>query len=382
MKNIKNKKLLIILVIYLFITIFFCIKNVVLFINIINPLFWSCIILYFIFNKKNIYLRLEKKDKNYLYITVLSFIYIISYFYLGSYFGFVKSPYNHKISSIMNNIFIQVIPIIGIEITRTIITLKNKNNKILIYFITILLVFLEINYKSVIDIIFNKKELFEYICKDIIPAFINGTLYTYLTLKTSYISTLIFRINIKLVALLSPFLPNLDWFINSSFNILFPIIIYLIYKYIFLKQKEDVRMKKQNIYYKLSYIITIIILILLICFMVGVFRYEPITILSNSMSQIFSKGYVVIYKKINVDEIKNLPINSIIIYSKQEKNIAHRIINKIKEDNNILFETKGDNNNEPDMELVKIEQVKGVYVFHIKYIGYPSVWLYDYFNIE
>lgn len=381
MEKIKKNKILIILVSYLFINIFCCIKNLVLFINIINPLFWSCIILYFIFNKKNIYLRFEKKDKHYLYITMLSFIYIVSYFCLGNYFGFVKSPYNHKISSVMNNIFTQIIPIIGIEITRTFIIKKNKNNKILIYFLTALLFFLEINYKSFIDIISNKKELFEYICKDIIPAFINGTLYTYLTVKTSYISTLIFRINIRLMTLLSPFFPNLDWFINSSFNILFPIIIYLIYKYVFIKQKEDVRRKRQNIYYKLSYIITIIILILLICFMVGAFKYEPITILSNSMSQIFSKGDVVIYKKINTDEIENLPINSIIIYTKQDKNIAHRIINKIKKDNNVLFEKKGDNNKESDLELVKIEQVKGVYVFNIKYIGYPSVWLYDYFNI-
>ena len=382
MKNIKNNKLLIILVIYLFITIFFYIKDFVLLINIINPLFWSCITFYFIFNKKNIFLRCKKKDKNFIYITVLSIIYIIFYFYLGNYFGFVKSPYNHKISSIMDNIFIQIMPIIGIEVTRIFIITKNKSNKFLIFFTTVLLVLLEINYKSLINIVLNKKELFEYIYQGIIPAFINGILYTYITIKTSYISSLIFRVNIKLLNLLVPILPNLDWFVYSAFNILFPIMMYLIYKYVLFKQRIDTRKRKQDNYYKLSYIITIILLIILVCFMVGVFKYEPITILSNSMSQIFSKGDVVIYKKINGDEIKNLPINSIIIYSKQEKNIAHRIINKVEEDNNILFETKGDNNNEPDSELVKIDQVKGVYVFHIKYIGYPSVWLYDYFNIE
>lgn len=382
MKNIKNNKLLIILVIYLFITIFFYIKDFVLLINIINPLFWSCITFYFIFNKKNIFLRCKKKDKNFIYITVLSIIYIIFYFYLGNYFGFVKSPYNHKISSIMDNIFIQIMPIIGIEVTRIFIITKNKSNKFLIFFTTVLLVLLEINYKSLINIVLNKKELFEYFYQGIIPAFINGILYTYITMKTSYISSLIFRVNIKLLNLLVPILPNLDWFVYSAFNILFPIMMYLIYKYVLFKQRIDTRNRKQNNYYKLSYIITIILLIILVCFMVGVFKYEPITILSNSMSQIFSKGDVVIYKKINGDEIKNLPINSIIIYSKQEKNIAHRIINKVEEDNNILFETKGDNNNEPDSELVKIDQVKGVYVFHIKYIGYPSAWLYDYFDIE
>ena len=27
-----------------------------------------------------------------------------------------------------------------------------------------------------------------------------------------------------------------------------------------------------------------------------------------------------------------------------------------------------------------IEQISGMYVFHVKYIGFPSIWLYEYFN--
>ncbi len=345
--------------------------------NIITLLFWGCIILYFIYNKNKVYVRFSKKNKYYLYSIIMSAFYIIVYFSLGFYFGFAKSPYNHSISSVIKNIFIQIIPIIGIELARTIIIIRNKNNKKIIIFTTILLILLEINYKTVIDIFQDKEEFFKYNCQTLIPTIINGILYTYLTTKTLYPTSLIYRVNIELVTLLAPLLPNIDWFVSSSLKIIMPAIIYLVYKYKITKQRYNTRNNKRNI---LLYIITIIILILIISFMIGVFKYEPITILSNSMSPAITKGDVVIYKKLTTEEISQLPINTIIIYKAQDKNIMHRIVKKIENDGNTLFETKGDNNNKSDMELVKIDQIKGVYVCHIKYIGYPSVWLYYYFS--
>ena len=96
----------------------------------------------------------------------------------------------------------------------------------------------------------------------------------------------------------------------------------------------------------------------------------------------FSRGDVLIFKKLNNEELKEIPENAIIIYSIGEQNIAHRVIKKKKKNDIVWYQTKGDNNNVPDTNLVKIEQIKGVYEFRIKYIGFPSVWLYSYFNNE
>ena len=96
------------------------------------------------------------------------------------------------------------------------------------------------------------------------------------------------------------------------------------------------------------------------------------------MAQTFVRGDVVIFEKISNKE--DIPINSIIIYSFGEQNIAHRVVDKIEKNNTVMYQTKGDNNNAPDTDLVPIEKIKGIYVFHIKYIGFPSIWLYDYFN--
>lgn len=405
MKNLKNKELLLMIVIYLFIAILFYVNNATLFINIINPLFWSGIIIFYLCrikrvqirrendeyknyeklpNKciKKVYIRGKNNKKYYICTTLISLAYICIYFSLGIILGFSKSPYNHNIINIIKNILIQVLPIIGIELTRILVISRNKNNRSLIATATILLILIEINYKNLIDIFTNKKELFEYMCQEIIPIIANGILYTYLTLKTSSKSSLIYRVIVKLTILLSPILPNLDWFVLGSLNVLTPTIIYFFYKYTFTNEKRDIRKRTQNIYNKLSFIIAITFSITLVCFMLGLFKYEPIAILSNSMSPIFSRGDIVIFKKVSDEELQELPINSIIVYSKQDQNIAHGIIDKIEKNGKIYYQTKGINNEEPDMKLVETEQIKGIYVFHIKYMGYPSIWLYDYFNLE
>ena len=119
----------------------------------------------------------------------------------------------------------------------------------------------------------------------------------------------------------------------------------------------------------------------IIGFMIGIFKYEVISVISNSMSPLFESGDAVIYKKLNNDELKNISEGSIIIYSIGNKNIAHRVVNIIKDNDIILYQTKGDQNNMSDTNLVEINQIKGVYVFCIKYIGFPSVLLYEYFSL-
>ena len=120
----------------------------------------------------------------------------------------------------------------------------------------------------------------------------------------------------------------------------------------------------------------------LVAFMLGAFKCEPVTIVSNSMLPTYSRGDVIIYEKMSSDDLKKLEKNSIIVYRVENQMVAHRVVNVIQDNGTIKFQTKGDNNNGPDTDLVAINQVVGVYRLHLKYIGYPSVWLNDFFNDE
>lgn len=374
--KIKNKKLLLILLIYLFITISLTIKKYIYYINIINPLFWGSILIYLICNTKKYYTRFYINKKYLACMIVISSIQISAFFYIGFILGFTKSPYNHDIISILKNVIIQILPIIGIEITRAIIVNRNKNNKLILIFISIISILIETKYNILINLYSNKEELFKYICSTIIPLIANNILFTYLTLNGACSLVLIYRVLKELAILLLPIFPDTDWFINGSTDVVSSIIIYVIFKYKIIKEKRDRENKKE----KISYILTITISIIIISFMIGIFKYEPIAIMSDSMSPTFNRGDIIIFKKIKNSELEKIPKNSIIIYSIKNQNIAHRVIKTIKKEEKTLYQTKGDSNNMADVELVKTNQIKGVYMFHIKYIGFPSVWLYDYFN--
>ena len=192
MRYLKNKDLLLILTIYTFVTIYIITEENVLYTNTINPLFWSCIIIYLLWYTKHNYIRFFKDKKYLIHIIVISCIHVIIYFYLGFIFGFSKSPYNHEIQSIFYNIIIYVIPIIGIEMTRGILIVQNKNNKLALVYTTIVLFLIGINYNVYTQLFSNKEQFFQYNCSYIIPAISANILYTYLTIKGSFILPLIF----------------------------------------------------------------------------------------------------------------------------------------------------------------------------------------------
>ncbi len=374
MQGLKSRGLLTVIIFYLLITICLIIYNDVIYINVINPLFWSAIFSYLIWQMRSFYVRLSKNNRKYLiYIVVISCIHVLFYFYIGFIMGFVKSPYQHSFWAILKNSVIQILPVISMEVVRGVMISRNKENKVLIVGITIILILLEINYHEIIRLFFSKKELFQYVCSTILPLIPCNILYTYLTVKGSCLLSIIYRLFSEFILILLPILPDIDWFVTGSACILLPTITGIIFKYCFIKEK------KKDVMDKISYGISIGLLIILICFVIGAFQYEPIAILSNSMKPTFSRGDVIVYKKVSDNELNQIPTGTIIVYNIESQNIAHRVVDIVKKDNKVFYRTKGDSNNAPDIKLVQTNQIKGIVVCNISYIGFPSVWLYEYF---
>lgn len=373
MSAIKNKKILLIFILYTALTIFFKIYNSSLYANILNPLFWLVMIEYLIINIKENYIRFPNNRKFNFYMIIIASIHIVAYFYAGFMLGFSKNPYSQDVNSILKNLIIKVLPIVGIELARGSIIAENKHNKKAIILLTILTSLVEINYVSLFSEMSSRKNFFEYVCSTIIPLIAYQSLFTYLSLIGSYVLPLIFRIFSALIIIFLPILPNINWFVTGSASLLSATIVYALYRYKFLKNSESF---KNKINWKKSFAMVIILLVL-VCFMMGFFKYKAIVILSNSMFPVFSRGDILIYKKVEASELKNADI---IIYKIENQFVAHRIINIINSDNNFFFQTKGDMNNIPDDNLVDQNQVVGVYCFKIKYMGFPAIWFNEFLN--
>ena len=108
----------------------------------------------------------------------------------------------------------------------------------------------------------------------------------------------------------------------------------------------------------------------------GLFKYQPIAVLSGSMSPTFNRGDAVVVNKLTTREKGELKKGDIIQYVSGTKYVVHRIVDITNDERgNKLFITKGDHNNTVDADKVALENVKGKVSFVIPLIGYPSVWL-------
>ena len=366
---IKSKKFELLLFSYLIFTIILPIFTLSLFQNYLNPLFCLLIITYLVWH----YFRHNLPNlENSKHSLIISLLFLSIYFALGFIFGFGKNPYNQDIISFLKNAFVYIIPIIALELSRIYLVKKYKNNKKALILITILTTLLEINYGIIFKLLDSRKYLFRYLITNVLPLIGENILFTYLVYKYNSTLPLIMKLINKTAILSFPILPNLNSFLTGSFKLIELLLLYIIFQYHYIK-KESLRTF-------LTYLITLFLSTILVLFMAGLFKYKPIAIVTGSMNPTFNRGDFIIYKSLSNKELENLNEGTIIVFKVNNKYIAHRIVQKVNENGNISYITKGDSNNVNDSIEVNIKQIKGEYIARIKYLGYPSIWLNEYLN--
>lgn len=98
------------------------------------------------------------------------------------------------------------------------------------------------------------------------------------------------------------------------------------------------------------------------------FGYKPLTILSNSMQPAFRAGDVIIINTALVPKE-----NDIITFKRPDKMlVTHRIVGVKSNKEGVLFQTKGDFNNNEDELLITEEEILGVQTLVIPYAGYAA----------
>ena len=241
-------------------------------------------------------------------------------------------------------------------------------------------ILLEIDYTTFYNNLSSLESSFKYISSTIIPIIFGNILYSYLSRKGSYKLVLVYRIPIALYTILSPLIPSHDWFLLGIKGVVVPTIIYLVMKrFSGYRDERTVNRKKVSL---IGYIPFFIVIIIFVLFMAGVFKYKLVAILSNSMNPVFYRGDAVLYSKLNEKEAENIKTNTIIVYNKEGQVIVHRVIDRFYKDGEVKYYFKGDNNISRDFDPVSPDQIIGKYEFRIKYIGYPSVLLYELFKKE
>lgn len=105
----------------------------------------------------------------------------------------------------------------------------------------------------------------------------------------------------------------------------------------------------------------------------GIGNYKIMSVLSGSMRPVFNPGDVIIGKTVN--SIEDIKTGDIITFRSNSSLVTHRIMRTTSKNGIACFQTKGDNNNVEDSQLVKMESVVSKYLFRIPLLGFLIVYL-------
>ena len=297
-------------------------------------------------------------------IIIYLFIYYILYFLSGILVGYTESPFVHDFIMILKNILPVFLIIIFQEFIRgkLLVSTIRKDRIIITMIFTFLTSITLLKQYNIND----GKEILLLFGLVLLPSITKNILCTYLTYEFSYKVSICYRSITELIIYIIPIFPLVSTYIESILLFLLPMIILdKVYNLGIRKEKEIVRKKG------ITTIPLIIFVVCVLCLISGIFRYQMISIGSNSMNPVIQRGDTIIFDK----EYKKVKKGDILVFSNDGVIVVHRVIEIKNNGGKIYYRTKGDNNRVADQDLISHDQIIGIMKWRIPYIGYPSVWI-------
>ena len=328
------------------------------------------------------YNKYNKENNNTIIFTTILLIIYISFYYLLGLISSYETNYAYILYKYINKIdVIKIILIVVIsELIRSAIInkiyIKDKKLNINIILFVIIYVLIDMNISIRVQAFNSIKQFYLLLGMVIMPSISKNILLNFLTKNKKSKSSIIYRLINDLYIFLLPITPVINLYYESIILVVFPYLYYLIYCSFFVKLTIKESMKNKSIKNRLANVIYVAILLVIIAVVSGTFKCSILSIASESMTGTIDKGDVIVLHKVNKKELEE---GKIIIFEKNGSLFVHRIIEMYTDDKGSMFITKGDANETKDMWVVYEDDIKGVYDFRIKYIGYPSVWLRELF---
>lgn len=376
----KSKTMTIGIIILMFLYALFSYSNWVkqnnfIYLYIINPIFWLTLASFLRFSIGKTYEKKKNKKEMIEYCCIGVLVYIITYMISGLFITFGKNPYSTTIFGIITNLWILAVAIIAKEYIRykLVQNVYEKDKIIIAVMVSIVYIIIDFNISRFFYGTITIAYIVKQIAQTLIPLIAKNVLYSYISINSGYIPSIVYELGTKLYIWLSPILPNAPWIMVAIIDGVIPIILFVYMRYT--NNKKDIFKSKEKIdATNPKNIIPLVIgIILAIWFAIGIFPIKPVAIATGSMEKELAVGDVAIIKKCNSNDVI---VGDIIEYQMEGYTVIHRIIEKKQKNGQFYFITKGDNNKSPDALEVREEQLIGKVIFKIKYIGYPAIWLH------
>lgn len=321
-----------------------------------------------------------KKDVFLAIITTLLVYYFITYF-LGLFFGFVRTAYSLAPFNILRNMFPFILIIVAQELLRYTIYSKPNQSIIAVILGYVIFVMLDVNLAIHLYNIGTYLGITKMICLVIFPSITKNILLTYITKSVGYENAMFYLAITQLSKFVFPIFPDFGQYLNVIIETVLPIILVArlnnMFNYYESRKISGSRYGKKQL---VLYSIITFLLFVIVTLTSGLFKYQALTIGSDSMFPVIQKGDVVIVKSVKKDHMSSVKKGDILVYNHDDRIIVHRVQKILKVKGNIKFSTKGDNNETKDSWFVEPEDVIGTVSFKIKFIGMPTVALNELLN--
>lgn len=322
--------------------------------------------------KKRPILSMYHKQVNIL-MAMFGILYLVVFYVMGFYFGFYTANVKFSLWTIINYIIPITVIIIASEVIRYVcISQKSRVAKIMM-FISMILVDL-IVYTNIQDMA-TLDGFLTIVGFNMFASLACNMLYNYVSLRYGYKPLIIFRLITTLYVYIIPIIPDIYVFFRSFLRMIYPYIIYLILENGYSKSSFVIpyKDKRKSI---ISTTIVFVFLTFLIMLISCNFRFGILVIGSESMTGAINKGDAVIFESVEHHEVYD---GDVIIFEDGEKQVVHRVVESKLVNGEHRYYTKGDANAEMDSNYVTKDRIKGVSLFRIQYIGWPTIWLRDLF---
>lgn len=343
---------------------------------VLKPMIWIFIgiITFVFFKNEKIVNNKYKKEVNFV-VVLTTLIYFLIYFVLGYIKGFANNPYDSSLRGIITNLWTFLPMLIVREYVRYYMINNCDQKRILSWtlFISLMFVAVDLNIYKFDTYFETSLTTLEFIIETLLPGIVTNLYLTYICYFAGYKTSVLYALLPQLALYVLPILPDADWSVLSILNSAVPFFSYIYINYMINKMDKTLNHKEVKTVDLKGWLSMIAIVILMICFGVGLFPIEPLVIASNSMAPKIYKGDIVIIQDKDVSKVKK---GDIIRYKMDGYYVVHRVV-MINEDEegNRQFITKGDNNEDIDLYPVKEYQYAGTIKFDIPYLGYPTLIL-------
>lgn len=331
-----------------------------------------------------IYGNRNRTPDKYVDIIQLIFIYCMGYeliIYLsGLFLGFVRSPYSMDPITMIKNIAPLIVMIVSQELVRFLVISRYKNDKKVMVTTTISFVLSEIAIGMIAYDLNSASEVLKMITILVAGSITKNVLCSYLAFRADYKPAILYRCIFELIIYVVPIYPNLGDYIEAMVSMLFPVL--LVVSLMALFEKKKYRQPKKSVMELLiMWVPTVAIVLFVLGLQSGIFKYRSMAIGSQSMYPKIQKGDVVVIEQYyDEEELRSIQEGEVLAFKHDNIIVVHRVVRITERNGQLVFKTKGDNNNAEDSYDVEQSQVVGVTKFKIPFIGHPSVWLSETIN--